>query len=49
MVIILPCVPSLAAIRRGVTYNDDPEIIHVYVDFISITVAHIDIVLNAPG
>ena len=34
MVIILPCVPSLAAIRRGVTYNDDPEIIFVYVDYI---------------
>ena len=31
--ICLPCVPSLAALKRKVNYNEDPEIILVYVDY----------------
>ena len=32
--ICLPCVPSLAAIRRNITFNEQPEIMHVYVPVI---------------
>ena len=31
--ICFPCVPNLAALKRKVNYNEDPEIILVYVDY----------------
>ena len=32
--ICLPCAPSLAAVRRRIIFNDQPEIMHVYVPVI---------------
>ena len=34
MMICLPCVPSLAATRRIITFNDQPDIVHIYVPVI---------------
>ena len=28
-----PCVPSLAATKKGLSFNDQPEIIYVYVSY----------------
>ena len=33
MMICLPCVPSLAAMQRILSFNDQPEIMHVYVPY----------------
>lgn len=34
MMICLPCVPSLAATKRIITFNDQPDIVHIYVPVI---------------
>ncbi len=38
--ICLPCVPSLAAVRRRITFSDQPEIMHVYVPVIMYGLTH---------
>ena len=33
MMICSPCVPSLATMQRIISFNDQPEIMHVYVPY----------------
>ena len=40
MMICSPCVPVLAATKRVISFNDQPEIIYVYVSYMECTHKH---------